>query len=156
MRTMTALTLGLLIVLVGAGQEKKPVPKARYGVAPDLETYPQATAKQALGSILKALDRKRIDYLMAHLAEPGFVDQKVQALGGRFDDFVREVTDHFNDDPKRTEEFRRFLREGAVDETGTTAKVTHKDVPTRQITLRQIEGRWYMNNDVEIERKKGQ
>lgn len=154
MRIVVSLAVGLMLAGGVHAQEKKSAPVPRYGVSPDLETYPQTSAKQAVTSILKALDRKRIDYLLAHLAEPGFVDQKVAALGGRFDDLVREVTEHFNDDPKRADEFRRFLKEGAVEETGATAKITLKDVPSRQVTLRQIEGRWYMNNDVEVERKK--
>jgi len=154
MRQLTAFAAGLVILSAAPAQEKKSAPLPRYGVAPDLDTYPQASAKQAVGSILKSLDRKRIDYLVAHLAEPGFVDEKVKAQLGNFDEVVREVTDHFNDDPKRTDEFRRFLKEGTLEESGTTAKVTLKDVPTRHITLRQIEGRWFMNNDVESEKGK--
>ena len=154
MRVLLTLTVGLLMATGALAQEKKAAPTARFGVSTDLETYPQASAKQASASILKALERKRIDYMLAHLAEPGFIDTKVQEFGGKFDELVREATEHLNNDAKRTDEFRRFLKEGVVEESGTTAKVTLKDVPSRQITLRQIDGRWFMNNDVEAERKK--
>lgn len=154
MRGLLTATAGLLIVTGAVAQEKKAAPAARHGVSADLATYAQSSAKEAVASILKAVERKRIDYLLAHLAEPTFVDAKVQELGGKFDELVREVTDHFNNDPKRADEFKRFMKEGTVEEAGTTAKVTLKDAPSRQVTLRQIEGRWYMNNDVEADKKK--
>lgn len=154
MRGLLTVTLGLVLASSALAQEKKPAPAVRYGVSPDLDTYPQASAKQAVTSILKAVERKRIDYLLAHLAEPSFVDTKVQEFGGKFDELVRETTDHLNSDVKRTDEFRRFLKEGSVEESGTTATVTLKDVPSRQVTLRQIDGRWFMNNDVEAGTKK--
>ena len=46
------------------------------------------------------------------------------------------------------------MKEGNVEETGTSAKATHKDFPNRQITLTQKDGRWFMNNENEGEKKK--
>ena len=154
---MRGLLSGLLCVCLAsmaAAQEKKPgPPPARFGITPDLETYPQGTAKQTLQSIAKALDRKRIEYVLAHLTDPSFVDEKVDSLGGKFDVLVQQTADHLNEDPKKTQLFRKFLTAGEVTESGTTAKVTHKDAPGRQVTLRQIEGRWFIQNEDTPEKK---
>ena len=154
MRGLLSCLLGVGFVSVTMAQEKKPVqPPARFGITADLETYPQSTAKLALQSIAKAFDRKRVEYVLAHLTDPAFVDEQVDKLGGKFDTLVREVSDHLNDEPKRTQEFRKFLTQGEVTESGTGATVTLKDVPGRRVTLRQIEGRWFIMNDDAAEKK---
>jgi hypothetical protein len=144
----TLLCFGLASIALA--QEKKSAPPApRFGITADLETYPQGSAKQALQSVAKALDRKRIEYILAHLSDPAFVNEQVEAFGGKFDALVQETTKHFADNPKQTQEFRKFLTQGEVAESGTSATVTLKDVPNRQVTLRQIEGRWFINNEIE-------
>jgi hypothetical protein len=155
MRRALTIALGLVVVVTATAQDKKAeTPPARYGVTADLQTYPQVSAKQALASVAKALERKRVEYVLAHLANPDYVDETVQRLGGRFDELVREVATHLADNPKETQGFVRILKEGTVEETGTSAKATHKDVPGRQITLIQRDGRWFMNNENEGEKKK--
>jgi hypothetical protein len=147
---MLACLLGLSMISVAAAQEKKPVqPMPRFGITADLETYPQGSAKQALQSVAKALDRKRVEYILAHLSDPTFVDEQVQKFDGKFGDLVQETVKHFADNPKQTQEFRKFLTQGEVAESGASAKVTLKDVPDRAINLRQIEGRWFIMNDNE-------
>src|SRR5947207_361812 len=99
MRSLLACLLGLGLAGLAAAQEKKPAqPATRYGVTADLNTYPQSSAKEALRSVAKALERKRVEYVLAHLTDPAFVDDKVDALGGKFDELVREVNTHMNDD----------------------------------------------------------
>jgi hypothetical protein len=155
MRRAFPFALGLIVVTAAAAQDKKAeAPAARYGIAADPETYPQVSAKQTLASIAKALERKRIEYVLAHLTNPDYVDDAVQKLGGKLDELVAAVGAHMADHPKETQALIRILKEGAVDETGTTAKATHKDVPGRQITLVQRDGRWFMNNENEGEKKK--
>ena len=65
----------LIGLLVGVAVTATPVqgrePAAHFRVAPDLKTYPQGTAKEALASVLEAIKKKRIDYLLAQLADPG-------------------------------------------------------------------------------------
>src|SRR5438876_7020446 len=53
----------------------------RHGVAPELKSFPQATPKEALASVLKAVEMKRFDYLLAQLAEPDWVDGRSDAEG---------------------------------------------------------------------------
>jgi len=147
---MFACLLGMSMIPLAAAQEKKPVqPAARFGITADLETYPQGSAKQALQSVAKALDRKRVEYILAHLSDPAFVDEQVQKFDGKFNDLVQETVKHFADNPKQTQEFRKFLTQGEVAESGASAKVSLKDVPDRQISLRLIEGRWFIMNDTE-------
>jgi hypothetical protein len=69
-----AVVLGALGVTAW-GQDEPPPP--RYGVPPNLELFPQDTAKAALSSVVKAVEKERIDYLAAHLIDPAFIDQKV-------------------------------------------------------------------------------
>ena len=78
--------LALLLVLavhlpVGLAQDKEPSPTNRYGIALNLRAYPQATPKETLASVLQAIEQKRFDYLMAQLAEPSFVDERVKQAG---------------------------------------------------------------------------
>lgn len=153
MRVMIS-TLVVFWVGTAIAQEKPAAPAARYGVSANFESYPQTSAKQALQSIAKALERDRLDYILAHLADPAYVDEKVQALGGKFPELVREFAEHLTDDAKRKQELIKFLTKGEVAETGTTAKVTLKDVPSRQMNLKQVGGRWYLLNDDAVEKKK--
>jgi hypothetical protein len=60
-------------------KDAKPVLKfqERYGYQADVKTYSQKTPKDTLESIIKAVINQRMDYLMAHLADPAYVDGKV-------------------------------------------------------------------------------
>src|SRR5260370_9757301 len=110
MRGMLACLLGLSMISQAAAQEKKPVqPAARFGITADLETYPQGSAKQALQSVAKALDRKRVEYILAHLSDPAFVDEHGQKFDGKFNDLVQEPVKHFAHTPKQTHQFRKYL-----------------------------------------------
>ena len=145
-------------VLVTGGysqaQEKKAEPPApRFGVKADLEAYPQGSAKEVMKSIATALERTRTDYILAHLTDPVFVDSRVKEFKGDFEGLVRDTEEHLAD-PKRRQEFLRFLKEGTVEESGTTAKVTLKDVPKKQMSFRQTGGRWFLENESEAEKPK--
>jgi len=92
-----AIPLALLLFLAGPvrSQDKDPKEKdpkekdpkvekpglrldIRYGFVSDLRSYPQTTPKEALQSIVKAVIDEQVDYMMAHLADPEYVDGKVQ------------------------------------------------------------------------------
>lgn len=146
MRSLLALAFGFCVVPIALAQEKKENPPARYDVAGDAETYPQGSPKEAMSSIAKAIDRGRYDYLLAHLADPQFVDAKVKDLG-KFRDLVEAVKSQFSEEPRRLRQLMRFLKEGTIDASGSSAKVTLKDVPQRQLTLKQYGKRWFLEND---------
>jgi hypothetical protein len=46
-------------------------------VVPSTDAFPQKTPREALASVIRAIEKGRIDYLAAHLIDPGFVDAKV-------------------------------------------------------------------------------
>ncbi len=153
-------TVVLLVLMVGfviasgtPAQQIKEPPK-RYGIDADLENYPQAEAKTALASVLKAIDEKKIDYLLAQLSDPQWVDERVQKkFGGKFEELVKETTQLLADEPTRIEELRRFLREGSWEGDDTEARVNLKDVPGKQVFLRKIETRWYFMNENKAKEK---
>ena len=51
----------------------------RYGIAPDLAAFPQKTPQDTLASVIKSAEAKRFDYLTAQLADPAFVDDRVDS-----------------------------------------------------------------------------
>jgi hypothetical protein len=117
----------------------------RYGVAPDLKTYPQATPKEALASALKAAESGRFDYLAAQLADPVWVDERVTRLyGGRFEGQVEDTRARL--DPPTLKLLRRFLTEGDWSEEGGQASASLKDVPDRRVYLRRLGDRWYLEH----------
>jgi len=142
-----AAVLGLMTASDLPAQQTKP-PPARYGIEADLENYPQADAKTAFASVLKAIDNKKIDYLLAQLSDPQWVDNRVQKVhGGNFDEMVKETTQLLATDPTAVAELRRFLREGTWEGDEMEARVSLKDIPDRQVFFRKIEGRWYLKNE---------
>jgi hypothetical protein len=60
-------------------------PDPRYGLAAKLKTYPQETAKKALGSALEAAAKADVAYLVAHLLDPAFVDGRVADRAKQFE-----------------------------------------------------------------------
>jgi hypothetical protein len=146
MRYILATLLGLVcLASAGAQATKDDQPSRKYGIAADLERYPQATPKEALGSALKAIGAQRIDYLLAQLADPQFVDMRVKDYGGNFDEVVREAKRKLVEDPAVAKQFQSFYKDGEWEEGDTTASVRLKDVKDR-IYLRKQDNRWFMEN----------
>jgi len=131
----------------------------RYSMEFNPRLYPQKTPKDALASIVKALSDERMEYLMAHLADPAYVDPKVDLYkrdyaGGddagkallAFQRLVRETTKHYFEDAELIKELRRFSRDAAWEETEDKAVGNIKELPGRQVILRRLEGRWFLKN----------
>jgi hypothetical protein len=146
MRAAVVLGVFVLSAAPALGQKKDPPPPARYNVEADLDAYPQDTPKAALASVIKAIDARRFSYLAAQLADPDTVDKRVQELGGRFESYVKLVADRFADDPEAAKQLRRFLSEGAWEESGETASVKHKEIRSRQVFFRKIGSRWFLED----------
>jgi hypothetical protein len=144
----TAVVLGVFVLLIGPapGQQKEPPPPPRYGVEADLDAYPQNTPKAALASAIRAIEGRRFSYLAAQLADPASVDMHVQELGGKFDRYVQLVTDRYADDPGAVKQLRRFLNEGDWQEGADTTTVTHKEIKNRQVYLRKVGSRWFLED----------
>jgi hypothetical protein len=147
MPRLFALSVVLIWVAGALAQAPKEAPPKRYGIEANLRDYPQETPKETLASVLRAIDRGRINYLLAHLADPAFVDQRVrQIYGGDFDELVRETNDKLTGNPDAVKELRRFLKEGEWEAAETTATAKLKDVKDRQVFFRKIGQRWYLEN----------
>jgi hypothetical protein len=128
--------LGVLLVLAADG--------TRYGIAPDLKMYPQATAKQTLESILKAVESKRVDYVVAQLADPEFVDDRVKRLyGGRFEEQVEDTRARL--DPLTIKLLRRFLKDGNWREEKDRVTVRLK-ADQQRLYFKKDNGRWFVEN----------
>jgi hypothetical protein len=144
-----------LVVLAGAWAQdtKDEKPPRRFGLEADLEKYPQAAPKDTLGSVLKAIAAKRIDYLLAHLADPDFVDMRVKDYGGNFDEVVKEAQKKLADDPAVVKQMQRFYKDGEWDESDTMASVRLKEGKER-IYFRKVGNRWFLENRKKEEEKR--
>jgi len=160
----TTITILLsLIFLAGAGLpqgDKKSKEVKRFGILLDSEQFPQKTPKEALTSLTKAINTKQIDYLLAFLADPKFVDGKIDMLKKQFNPSAKEearaflaferlvklTTEHFIEDPGKVKDLQRFAKEGEWQSDEKLAIGTLKKLPTRKVFMRKIEGRWVLED----------
>src|SRR5437899_884723 len=156
MRKEFALLVSLILpALVEAQQDTDATPPRRYGVLLNQQSYPQEDYKQALASVIKTIDRQRIDYLLAHLADPDFVDERVKEVyGGNFDELVKETTTKLKDNPMEAKLLERFLKEGDWDVKENTATARLKDVKDRQVFMKKAGKNWYLENRQKAESSK--
>lgn len=154
MRWFFAATVGLLALASASAQEKESTLENRYGRLYNRNAYPQATPKEALASVIKAIENKRIDYLLAHLADPAWVDGRVKDAGNDFETLVQQATVKLADDPNVLKDLRRFLKEGEWEGTDTTASAQLKDVKDRMVFFRKVEDRWFFENERKKEKGK--
>ena len=84
MRPVFALTL-LAGTAVLAQEPVAKEPEARFGLAPKLKVYPQATPKLALRSAITAILDGDTAYLVAHLLDPGFVELRLADRAKQFE-----------------------------------------------------------------------
>ncbi|MCX7701702.1 MAG: hypothetical protein N2039_12570, partial [Gemmataceae bacterium] len=169
--TATAMILATAVVPAASAQEVPQRPP-RFGIPAEPESYPQDSPKQLLASLRKAFERKRVDYVLAHLLDPVFADRKMeqyyrQRFGkSRAEDreltreqlderekkalelFVAEVNDHLSMEPKQSQIFFRLLKDGVVEESGTMATVSHPSAGGLRLSLRQMGGQWFLLNDL--------
>ena len=162
---MLATTLLLLALstapTTAQDDEKKAPPKdlPRYGFDYVPTLYPQKTPKEALTSIVKAIDQQRVDYLLAQLADPIYVDAQVAEYRPQFaknkpdartflafDRLVQDTVAYYLSDPLLVRELRLFARDGAWEVNDDAATGVHKDVPARKMFLRRIGERWFLEN----------
>lgn len=193
MRKTLAVAVLLGATALSVGQQPEP-PAPRYGIAVNLEPYPQASPQEALASALKAADRGKYEYFTAQLLEPKFLDDRVTERGRLLESQVekdllaareaqrrspspvpleeripdepklfaeavrraaavrafrlvaRDVGDTLTEHPDHVKELRRFLRDGQFQITGDSAIVMHRDFKDRQVTLKRVTGRWFVED----------
>jgi hypothetical protein len=159
MRTAAALLIGLTLWsgLVAAQGDKKG--GARFGIDAERDRYPQDTPQKALASVLRAIDNSQVDYLLAHLADPRFVDKRVadrEALypnldknrrrQAAFEVLVKETAGHFAEEPQLVKDLRRFSTKGEWETKDQQASAKLKELPSRRVFLRRVEAGWVLED----------
>jgi hypothetical protein len=156
----TLLALVLVCALSSASDEPKKKAPPRFGFDVDETTYPQKTPAETMKSIGIAIDRKRLDYMLAQMADPRHVDYWVEQYkadfpqgkeaGKRllaFDRLVRETDLYFQNDPLIVKDLRIFAKEAKWTEDGELATGAVDTIPARKIFLRKIGDRWFLKNE---------
>ncbi|HEX5272956.1 MAG TPA: hypothetical protein VFW33_20810 [Gemmataceae bacterium] len=130
-----------LVLLISSAALAADAPAKRFGIDPDLKTFAQATPKDTLASVLKAIEMKRADYIVAQLGDPEFVDRRVKETG--YDELLAETTAKLVTDPGAAKQLRAFLDKGTWDEKADDATVSlpEKD---RTVSFRKAGGRWFL------------
>src|SRR5437660_12471480 len=77
MQTMRLMAILLLVSASSASGQDISKDK-RYEIEEDIVKYPQQTPQQAMQSVAKLVAEGKLEYLLAHLVEPAFVDDKVE------------------------------------------------------------------------------
>jgi hypothetical protein len=134
--------LALLLAGSVAGADK---PAPRFETTPDLKSYPQGTPKEALASVLKAVQAKQYDYLLAQLSDPKWVDGRAAVLEGGFAALMQETKQKL--DAPALKSLGRYLDKGEVETKDARSVISLKDHPGRVVRLRKLDGRWYLQND---------
>jgi hypothetical protein len=156
---LAVLALVPLLTAVAQDEEKKGKEAVRFGFDANLTVYPQKMPKDTIGSVVKAIDNKRIDYLLAQLADPRFVDTQINeyrplfpkakdeaATFLAFDRLVAETVQHFQSDPILVKDLRRFARDAEWEVNDDVAVGALKDLAARKVFLKRIGERWFLEN----------
>jgi len=130
--------LALPAVLLGQGA-------TRFGVALDAATFPQATPQEAFASFLKAAQQNRITYVVAHLADPAFIDERVEKLyGGKFAEQVADTAARL--DPGTLKLLQRLAKEAEWNVAEKEAILTTKAIENRSVYMKKVGDRWFLQN----------
>ena len=62
---------------------------------------------------------------------------------------ARDVRDTLTEHPDHVTELRRFLRDGQFQITGDSAVISHKDIKDRQVSLKRVGARWFVEDSKE-------
>ena len=149
----------LLAVLASAQDEVKKKSLPRFGIDVNEMLYPQKTPKDAMSSIIVALDRKNVDYFLAQIADPTYVEYwveryKTDFVQGKdeakrllaFDRLVRETSENYQNDPLIVKDLRAFAKGAKWEEMDDLAVGTTEMVPARKVYLKKIGERWFLEN----------
>jgi hypothetical protein len=162
MRAAPFLFASLYLLFLATGpsfsQDQEKLAK-RYGIDANPTFYPQKTPQETLASACKAIESRRIEFLLAQLADPRFVDETVNDYKNTlrrgseqdktyvaFDRLVQETSRYFLQDPTLLQELRRFAKDAEWETAENQAAGSVKDIQGRKVFLRKYEGRWFLEN----------
>lgn len=138
MRTVALLLC--FIPLVAIAQDT-----ARHGIALDTTTYPQGTPQQTLASVLRAVEAKRVDYVVAQLADPTWIDERIKRLyAGKFAEQVADTQARL--DPVAVKLLQKLQKEGEWQVADKEARLAAKGVADRSVYLKKLGERWVLEH----------
>ncbi len=160
MRKIAIILIGLTVSSVSLGQPpENRVAFERFKVPLNLTRYPQLKPQEAMKSVADALSIGDYHYLMAHLADPTFVDSKINEYKKRFtrgpeeakalvafQQLVVEIEKHFRDDPSLFKELQEIGKTGQWQEGEELAVGRTPEVASRKAFFKKIDGRWFLLN----------
>ncbi len=85
MKRFLLVIAGFVVAAAAPAQEG-----TRFGVLVNEDLYKQKTPKDALGSVILAIERDRLDYLTAYLMPKDFVDGRLQKSAAYFEKIAAE------------------------------------------------------------------
>jgi hypothetical protein len=184
MRLIVSFGLVLVVTPVAIAQQAAK-DERQFGISLNSDFYPQDSPKNTMTSLIRALDKERYDYIVAHLLNPAYVDEQLRAAAPTFEnearehvaregldkkgftnEFIRErvrqlaaqenfanlvrrVKATLEGSPESVKELRKLAREGEVIEGGESTSVKHKEIKDRALFMRNILGRWYLENKMQ-------
>jgi hypothetical protein len=125
-------------------------PVTRYKIPNDLKTYPQGSAKETLQSLIKAVEAKNVGYILAHLADPEWVDGRVKEYGQSFEALFKEAKAKLIEDPSALKLLKRFEKDGTWESAEFKAEVKLKDVADK---FHKIGDVWFLENEYKVKGK---
>jgi hypothetical protein len=167
MRRLSALLVFVLLAGAAVAEDDNPPAERRYTTELDLDRFPQSKPQEALASVTKTIRTGKIYYLLAQLADPAFVDDRVKEYKrgikrdapeearslAAFEELVKEVTRYYRDDPMLLKQLQAIASEGRWETRGDLALASLKSQPKRVVVFRKIEGRWFLLNQQEAPEK---
>lgn len=147
MRILTIIPLFLLICLVWAPTTSGQTTPLRYGIGRDLNAFPQDSPLTLKSSILKSLEAGRIDYLIAHLTDPKFIDPRIaKSFEGKLENQARETKAKLVG-TELGNQLKLILQGGQLTIKGNEAVIIHPKLGNGLIVrFLKIEKLWYMDN----------
>jgi hypothetical protein len=132
----------------------------RYRIPANYDKYPQDKPNAALTSAVKAIELGQIDYLLAHLADPAFVDKRIQEYRAQvaqtvkdegktllaFDRLVSETRDHFKGDPALVKELQQIAKAGSLETKDNSAEAQLATIPSRRVFVKKVQQLWYLED----------
>lgn len=141
----------VLFMMVGSASNQAFLPaqavkeSGRFGIALDEASFPQNSPENLRKSLLKALDSDKIEYLLAHLAHPLFIDKNVREVHeGSFAKQVAETREKLKKGLKSPLE--SLLKNGKLEVTEKTASLKDSSLKDFIITMNLENNKWYMEN----------
>jgi hypothetical protein len=115
----------------------------RFGIPLDEASFPQNSPENLRKSLLNALNSDKIEYMLAHLADPSFIDKNVREVHeGDFAKQVAETREKLKKGLKSPLE--SLLKEGKLSASEKSASLKDSALNDFIISMKLENNKWYM------------